>query len=438
MGKAVFLSIFVLYCSLNAQYKWEVLSNAPSEEFGRFEDMVFVNENVGYVIQIGGAVYKTTDGGNSWNQVYQFNGVPIRCIGFADEDNGWIGSIGEYDSNDYEYLFRTRDGGINWEPVTNIPSPEPAGLCGIFVVDKSTIYASGRYSDSPTIIKSEDGGETWSSKSLSNAAGLVDIFFFNPDSGFAVGSIGESPDRGGIIFGTEDGGNTWRTVKTIWVRGISCWKISFPSKRIGYVSYQMIDNDVYYLKTTDGGKTWLQNQFRAEGRFSAQGIGFITPNIGWIGSWPGADMDERVSYETTNGGRTWKKVDYAGVNVNRIRVLNDNLAYAIGTNVYRISKGNITEVDEFKELVEEYKLRQNYPNPFNPATKINYEVAKTNHVTIKVYDSIGKEVATLVNDIHLPGNYTYEFDASSFSSGVYYYTFKSGNFTETKKMVLVK
>ena len=427
MGKTFLFVMLALYCSINAQFKWEIIQNAPSEDFGRFEDMVFVNENIGYVININGEVHKTIDGGNTWKLIYQFDSIPIRCIGFADENNGWIGSIGRFGNQVADYLFRT------------IPSPEPAGLCGIYVVDKSTIFACGRYSDSPTIIRSTDGGNSWTSQDLSNVAnGLVDIFFFNPDTGFAVGSVGEPPQRSGLILRTVNGGDTWFTARTLPVNGISCWKISFPSRNVGYVSYQMIDKDVYYLKTVDGGVSWTQNHFATAGNFSAQGIGFVTENLGWMGSWPGADMDERTSYETRNGGRTWTKVDHAGINVNRIRIVNDNLAYAIGTNVYRISQGNVTEVEQLKELVEEYKLKQNYPNPFNPATKINYEVSKTEFVTIRVYDSIGKEVATLVNDVHMPGSYTYEFDASFFSSGVYYYTFTAGDFTETKKMLLVK
>ncbi|MBM4158826.1 MAG: T9SS type A sorting domain-containing protein [Ignavibacteria bacterium] len=86
----------------------------------------------------------------------------------------------------------------------------------------------------------------------------------------------------------------------------------------------------------------------------------------------------------------------------------------------------------------EYKLHQNYPNPFNPTTNIRYETSKSNFVTLKIYDILGKEISTLVNEYQMPGVYEYQFDASIFPSGIYYYKLVTNNFSETKKMILVK
>jgi len=83
-------------------------------------------------------------------------------------------------------------------------------------------------------------------------------------------------------------------------------------------------------------------------------------------------------------------------------------------------------------------LSQNYPNPFNPSTKIKYDIPKTSQVTIKVFDLIGREVTTLVNEIKQPGSYEAEFNASNFASGVYFYRIEAGNYVNVKKMVLVK
>jgi len=86
----------------------------------------------------------------------------------------------------------------------------------------------------------------------------------------------------------------------------------------------------------------------------------------------------------------------------------------------------------------EYKLEQNYPNPFNPTTKITFAITKPDFVSLKVYDVTGKEVAQLVSEKLQTGTYSYEFNASALSSGIYFYTLKSNNFVSTKKMVLVK
>ncbi|HRE09594.1 MAG TPA: T9SS type A sorting domain-containing protein [Ignavibacteria bacterium] len=89
-------------------------------------------------------------------------------------------------------------------------------------------------------------------------------------------------------------------------------------------------------------------------------------------------------------------------------------------------------------LPENYSLEQNYPNPFNPSTGIKFSIPKSNNVTLKVYDLTGRVVASLVNEYKPAGSYEVTFDASALSSGVYYYSISSGEFTETRKMVLVK
>ena len=91
-----------------------------------------------------------------------------------------------------------------------------------------------------------------------------------------------------------------------------------------------------------------------------------------------------------------------------------------------------------KPVITDYALFQNYPNPFNPITTISYQIPKSGEVTIKVYDSIGKEVATLVNEEKQRGRYSVMFDASNLTSGIYFYSLTSGNFKETKKLILLK
>ena len=94
--------------------------------------------------------------------------------------------------------------------------------------------------------------------------------------------------------------------------------------------------------------------------------------------------------------------------------------------------------DENPVQPTEFSLSQNYPNPFNPVTRIQYSVNSTQNVTLKVYDLLGREVATLVNEEKPAGNYEVEFDGSALTSGIYFYQVKAGNFIETKKMVLLR
>jgi sugar lactone lactonase YvrE len=127
---------------------------------------------------------------------------------------------------------------------------------------------------------------------------------------------------------------------------------------------------------------------------------------------------------------------------NRLGVdVSGNLYVSDGGN-NRVLRFNATSVgvpvQGVKSAVREFKLLQNYPNPFNPATVISYQLAVSSQITLRVYDVLGREVATLVNERQAAGSYTASFDASRFSSGVYFYRLEAGSFVQTKKMLLVK
>lgn len=104
-----------------------------------------------------------------------------------------------------------------------------------------------------------------------------------------------------------------------------------------------------------------------------------------------------------------------------------------GTHVLTSVKGNGSA-----EIAEQYILRQNYPNPFNPQTTISFSITQRDHVVLKVYDILGREIATLVNEYKSAGTYEVRFNASSLSSGVYYYTLHTGRGVQTKQMLLLK
>jgi hypothetical protein len=96
-------------------------------------------------------------------------------------------------------------------------------------------------------------------------------------------------------------------------------------------------------------------------------------------------------------------------------------------------------IKSVEEIVSnEYKLAQNYPNPFNPSTKISYSIKEEGLVTLKVFDILGKEIATLVNENKPEGNYEIEYNASDLPSGIYIYKIQSGSFLDVKKMLLTK
>ena len=92
----------------------------------------------------------------------------------------------------------------------------------------------------------------------------------------------------------------------------------------------------------------------------------------------------------------------------------------------------------YSSIPPNFYLSQNYPNPFNPVTNLEFGISKLGFVSLRIYNMLGKEVATLVNEKQNAGSYNVRFDGSGLSSGMYYYKLESGSFTDTKKMILIK
>lgn len=120
---------------------------------------------------------------------------------------------------------------------------------------------------------------------------------------------------------------------------------------------------------------------------------------------------------------------------------NDSLRYSkwnAGSTFYPFTWSDWTSVENNIETIPSFELSQNYPNPFNPVTKIRFGLPERCFVTIKVYDVLGKEIETLVTDEKLNGNFEVEFNAYGLASGIYYYRITAGDFSQTKKMILLK
>jgi hypothetical protein len=107
---------------------------------------------------------------------------------------------------------------------------------------------------------------------------------------------------------------------------------------------------------------------------------------------------------------------------------------------FKIDTGQTTGIKDTNAGVipKQFALHQNYPNPFNPSTTIQYQIPKANHVTLNVFDVLGREVATLVNEQKPAGTYTVQFEGSGLTSGVYFYRLQSGTYSDTKKLVLLR
>lgn len=116
----------------------------------------------------------------------------------------------------------------------------------------------------------------------------------------------------------------------------------------------------------------------------------------------------------------------------------DNVTINVEDISWSCGNGTPSDVEQIEELAADFNLSQNYPNPFNPTTNIQYSIPEQAHVTLKVYDVLGNEIAELVNEELSAGVYNRTFNAANLSSGIYFYTLRANNFTATKKLMLVK
>ena len=179
---------------------WRALPNAPVAS-SRTDDIWFADEDTGWCVNSNGEVWRTDDGGDNWTlQLTVPQDHPakpyLRTIHFAPEnpDVGWFGVLcGAQDSYLDILAHHTTDGGQTWTPVTNLPQGVPQGICGISVVNAEVMYGSGSNEPGanvigPGIIKTVDGGQTWTLIDMSkHATNLIDIWFEDEQHGYVVG-----------------------------------------------------------------------------------------------------------------------------------------------------------------------------------------------------------------------------------------------------------
>lgn len=331
----------------NAQH-WQKLNTAPYP--GKQDDIYFVNESTGWYINGDGRIYKTSDGGASWQLQLEQKGTFFRCIAFMDSLRGFAGTVGtDYFPNvtDTIPLYKTLDGGKTWSPVY-YKGPIVKGLCAIDIIKeayinhgkldyKYHIFAVGRVGSPAMMLVSHNGGETFTSHDMNaDASMLFDIKMFNKNEGFAcAASNADVAQSNALILHTKDGGNTWQKVYQSSRPYEITWKMSFPTRAVGYVTLQSYNpdrtiNQQRIAKTSDGGNTWQELSLCEDADARPFGIGFFDAQHGYVGTL-------NSGYETLDGGKTWHKVEL-GRATNKIRIYDTDKqawAYAIGVDVFK-------------------------------------------------------------------------------------------------------
>ncbi len=280
-----------------------------------------------------------------WNKPGTF----IRALGFVDAQRGFLGNVGDYypGVTDTTPLYQTRDGGVTWTPVT-IDGAVIPGICAIDIVStrgiyqgalrgRTVIHAAGRVGGPAKLLRSVDGGDSWSVIDMSDKAGMIlDVKFLDANNGLVfAGSSGDVAQSEALILKTRDGGRSWKQVYRSGRRLENSWKVSFADARTGYATVQSYDParaTQVIVKTTDAGETWKEVPLVQDAKARQFGIGFADARTGWVGTAAGG-------FETRDGGATWTKVPLAPA-ANKIRTRASDgtpMIYAIGTQVQRLA-----------------------------------------------------------------------------------------------------
>ncbi len=325
---------------------WVKLDTVPYTLNNKQDAIAFVSPDLGWYGNGLGRIYRTTDGGRNWREIFRKPGTYVRTLEFLDARTGFMGNVGPGyfpDVTDANPLYVTHDGGVSWTPAPAPKGPKVTGVCAIDVLRVGgkvvAIRAGGRVGGPAALMTSLDGGASWTSQDVSGLTGMIlDIKFISASTGFIAGASAADERRShALVLKTSDGGQTWRKVYESKRPMENTWKLAFPTSTTGYVTVLSYDPDPanvrrYVAKTIDGGDSWRELRVADDKALIEYGVAFIDARHGWIGGDPGG-------YETRDGGASWRPANM-GVAVNKIRILptadGGKRLFSVGKAVWRL------------------------------------------------------------------------------------------------------
>ncbi len=404
-------------------------------------DMKFLDSLTGFAVMSNDTqpldtayILKTTNGGYNWLRSKTEKGNYTR-IQFINNQTGYV--CGQIQTN--AVIYKTTNQGLTW---TNLFIPQLIIVNDMYALNEDTIWFVDRFSLEGGVFRTTNGGTSWQLQWAGGASNPNRIYMFNKDFGFQTSAT--SPDswllrttNSGVNWNTVPGGPFTNIVFFDSLNGYKCfgnfkkttdgglsWTTmslpSVPSPGLSYIdAFSFVNRDTVWGV---GGYVFLGNKFRG------------------------------VLYNSTNGGNNWRyQIPDTSLNFalfKTIQFINKNIgwAYRYTSGIHTTLGGDtafiVTSINnnEHSIIPDNYLLYQNYPNPFNPFTTIKFALKLTSNISLEVFDMKGRKIKTIIDNKKInSGTYEYGFDGSNYSSGVYFYRLKINNKSaQTNKMVLTK
>jgi photosystem II stability/assembly factor-like uncharacterized protein len=350
-----------------------------------------------------GLFLKTTNGGRTWFTygVLPSNVYYLMGMKFINFNTGFVSASLEYYAGGKNGVLKTTNGGLSWNILYSIDTSD---INNVFTPDGNNVFVTGwkRFGYNTfdgIILRSSNGGSSWTIQRFSDCGAFYDVYFPNASTGFA---LTDDTDITALIYKTTNYGVNWT-------------RLPFQSPMAVYNKIEFVNG-------------------------SGKGIA-----IGNIVS-PQSQFDKLLISRTTNYGSNWTSFmipDTEHILYSSSLIDANNWFIAGGTYndgiIYKSTNGGAIGIQPISsEIPNQFSLYQNFPNPFNPTTKIKFQIAKSGDVKLVIFDVLGREAATLVNENLNPGTYEVTWDAGRYPSGVYFYRLITQDYSETKKMVFLK
>jgi len=412
----------IIISSSDMGLNWEFRSGWDIE----INDILFKNENEGIAVGNDGFIITTSDGGNNW--VKRESGITknLNAIGFNKRkpDQYWV--VG-----DSATVLFSSDNGITWSVDFLILLVTENDFYGVVVKSGFIKIATtnGKY-----VEKRFSGDTNWQQRgNFSISEDFFDIYADTWKSDFGLINRTLLVGQDGVFCNFDQESFS---LDTGHVQGaddlydIFFWENNLYGWVVG--KYGIVARTDYVIAN---GIWSVIAQMDVNALYS---VIFISPLIGYTAGTNGS------LYKTANNGYAWYKINTGVTNLlQKVFFINENTGWIAGVNGIILRTANdghliTSNEDRISSLPDKYFLSQNYPNPFNPSTTISFHLPETGFVSLKIYDLLGNEVKTLINEERHVGEYSVKFDGSNLSSGVYFYRLASGNFSETKKLLLLK